>query len=223
MTKNSLIIGGGSKFGKELTESLYNSGWKVHCISGSDIPNTQINSCTVNWNQLSVDVLEKYIKNLPNLDFIFFNQNSSALSKVSFQQNNYSTLKLWKQEKDWAQAYFNSCILPFHILQSLGDKCNQNSKVAWMLSSLIVKHDNEYIEHADYIGNKLTNYVIMKNFSLQHPAHFFGINPDSLYNTHIHITDFINFINTTSGQDLNGRVYKLSGTIDSQFDKFYNE
>lgn len=222
MNNQILIVGGGSKFGLELVNAFLDNKWQVNLISGSEVqyrPN--LNYLQVNWNKLTVADIEKYIKSLPEQKIILFNQNSSALGDKCF--DTMSTIDLWKLEKNWSQSYFNSCILPFHIIHSLGINCNKNTKVGWMLSILITQHVAEQIHMADYVGNKTQNYLLMKNFSNIHPSCFFGLNPDSLYNVdNSHsITKLIEFLETTRNDSINGKVFKLNGQEDLTFDKFY--
>lgn len=216
--KTALLIGCGSKFGLNFQKTLLNEGWEISSISGT-VDNNSVNQLIVDWKKFTVADIELFLKKQSSIDLIFFNQNSSALAADSFKLNNYSTLELWKQEKTWAQAYFTSCILPFHIIHSLKNKLTSETKIAWMLSSFIHSHSD--INHADYIGNKYQNYLIMKNFSLRFPGCFFGINPDSLdkTNTVDNIQTLIRTINQPAA-NLNGKVLFFDGTADSKFDVF---
>lgn len=214
--KTALLVGCGSKFGKRLLNSLVTNNWEVYSISGSAIDNNNVNQCIINWQTVNVANIEKFLKNIPPVDLIMFNQNSSALANQNFTQNSYATLELWKQEKHWNQCYFVSCILPFHIIHTLGNRCSASTNVAWMLSSYIYKHKN--ISHADYIGNKYQNYLIMKNFSQAHPANFFGINPDTI--TDSSDSDQLTKVLTNGSCDLNGKVVKFDGTEDVNFNMF---
>lgn len=217
----ALLIGCGSKFGLSLQQNLLSNGWAVNSISGTPSTETHdlLNHLVIDWKKFTVADLEKFLKNQSNIDLVFFNQNSSALSSNTFKINNYLTLELWKQEKTWAQCYFTSCILPFHIIHSLQHRCTSETKVAWMLSSFVHSHSD--INHADYIGNKYQNYLIMRNFSLNHTGCFFGINPESLDN--INLKDGIDKLTATinqPSQTLNGRVVFFDGTIDKKFNLF---
>jgi len=222
--KTALLIGCGSKFGLSLQQTLLSQGWSVSAISGTaSIADTsnQLNQLAVDWKTCSQANLEKFLKKLSSIDLIFFNQNSSALSDKSFTIDNYPTVELWKQEKTWAQCYFVSCILPFHVIHTLQNKFSNNTKVAWMLSSFVHSHSN--IDHADYIGNKYQNYLMMKNFSLHHPGCFFGVNPCTLDSSNYQ-QDIDQFITTLKqpSELLNGRVVFFDGTTDSRFDLFSN-
>lgn len=219
--KTALLIGCGSKFGLDLQKTLSNEGWVINSISGSAIDdfNASGNQLIIDWKKFTIADLEIFLQNQPAIDLIFFNQNSSSLSTNSFKTDNYSTLELWKQEKVWAQSYFTSCILPFHIIHSLKNKISANTKIAWMLSSLIYNHHD--INYADYVGNKYQNYLIMKNFSLHFPGCFFGVNPDSLSktNTKSNIQTLIKTIDQPV-EKLNGKVLFFDGTFDNKFDLF---
>jgi hypothetical protein len=220
--KKALLIGCGSKFGLDLLKILLDQDWEIYSISGSliDISNNRLHQKVINWGTTNVTELEKFLISCSTLDMIFFNQNSSSLSSDYFTKNYYNTIELWKQEKTWSQSYFVSCILPFHIIHSLKDKCNTNTKIAWMLSEYIYQHcDTRY---PDYIGNKYQNYLIMKNFSRNHESSFFGINPGNLAetNTKTNIVNLISFIEQTPKNLLNGIVINFDTTIDTNFQIF---
>ena len=220
---NALLIGCGSKFGLDVTNSLLSQGCTVNLISGSRVNDDCINQLTVDWQTFNVTTLEKFLQSLNKVDLILFNQNASSLSTPCFESSYYTTLDLWKQEKMWSQSYFTSCILPFHIVHTLGDKCNSTTKVCWMLSSMVYSHKNKnQVGHADYVGNKYQNYVIMKNFSMTHPACFFGINPDSIIdtNTSTNLENMIKYIDETERSILNGQVIKFDLQLDHNFSWF---
>jgi len=220
--KTALLVGCGSKFGLEVLTNFLDHDWTVYSLSGSltDIKNDNLHQEVIDWKTINVANIEKFLNCLPNLDFIFFNQNSSALNQQNFQQNCHSTVDLWKQEKTWSQCYFVSCILPFHIIHSLGDRCDKNTKVGWMLSTYVYFHSD--IKNADYIGNKYQNFLMMKNFSKTHPACFFGINPDNLIetNTTDNIENLISMCDDMKYEDLNGLVLKFNKVEDPGFQKF---
>ena len=219
--KTALLVGCGSKFGLNLQQKLLSLGWMVNAISGTSgtDSSSRFNQLTVDWKTVTVADLERFLKKQSNLDLIFFNQNSSALSGQSFANDNYTTVELWKQQKTWAQCYFVSCILPFHIVHTLQNKCSKNTKIAWMLSSFVHSHSN--IDHADYIGNKYQNYLIMKNLSQHHDGCFFGINPESGLNDSTNIDQLIATMDQPT-QLLNGKVLFFNGSADSRFDWFDN-
>ena len=221
--KTALLIGCGSKFGLDLLKNLLDQNWTIYSISGSIIDSQSDNLYQeiVDWKTVNVGTIEKFLKSCPQMNLIFFNQNSSALEKDYFTRNYYSTLELWKQEKTWSQSYFVSCILPFHIIHSLGNRCDINTKVVWMLSTYIYSHTN--ISHADYIGNKYQNYLIMKNFSQTHPSCFIGINPDALSETGT--TDNIKKLITVIDDaltNISGKVIKFDASEDENFRQFIN-
>ena len=153
---------------------------------------------------------------------VFFNQNSSSLSQDSFKE--LSTIDLWTLSKHWTQSYFVSCILPFYIIQTLKKQCVKDTQVVWMLSSYVYAHPDrpEQIGHADYISNKYQNYAILKNFSINHPACFFGITPEKSHDLEddVKLLELIKFI--TSADNKNGKVFYLDGTEDKHFDNFNN-
>ena len=167
---------------------------------------------------MDIAQIEKFLKKLPDIDLIFFNQNSSALNSDDFIKNK-STLNLWQLEKEWNQAYFVSCILPFHVIHTL----KIVHKVVWMLSPLCYHHPDGQIGFADYIGNKYQNYLILKNFSKQNQSIFIGLNPDKLLSSSddVRIKQMVRFIESIN-KTANGRVFFLDGNEDINFTKFNN-
>jgi len=215
-TKNCLLIGCGSKFGLELLNHLVELGYTVNSISGSGIEHAGVNHLQVNWKTLNVAQIEKFLRALPDLDLVFFNQNSSSLNTHDFLKNK-STVDLWKLEKHWNQSYFVSCILPFHIIHTL----KNIRRVIWMLSPLMYRHDEDHMGFADYVGNKYQNYLILKNFSKEKQSIFIGLNPDKplAIKDDDRIKRMVDFIESTD-ETANGRVYFIDGTEDINIDRF---
>jgi hypothetical protein len=212
--KNCLITGGGSKFGSNITDQLLASGYQVYLITGSQtyLDNPNVVTIQVNWKTLSLANLRSIILKLPELDLIFFNHNSSALSQTKFLKNQLQSFK------DWQQNYFVACQFPFYLIHALKDKISEKTKIGWMLSSLIKHPTENQIGFADYIGNKFTNGCIMKSFSQNFPGIFFGINPESVSDNATNpdldvckAADIVHLINTHP--DLNGKIYYSNGEL----------
>lgn len=206
--KNCLITGGGSKFGSMLTEQLVQAGYHVYLITGTQqVANPNITVISVNWRELKLQDIRSIISNLPNLDLIFFNHNSSALNQTKFNQNQLQSLK------DWQQSYFVASQFPFYLIHSLKNKISETTKIGWMLSALISNPMSTQVGFADYIGNKFTNGCIMKSFAQSFPAIFFGIVPESLgHNSDVSKSiEIIKLINHTT--DMNGKIYYPTGDI----------
>ena len=76
--KQALITGGGSKFGQKITHELINAGYFVHLVTsnGESWANTpQVQIIPVDWKTLALSNIKSIVKNLPNLDLIFFNHS----------------------------------------------------------------------------------------------------------------------------------------------------
>ena len=216
---NALLIGCGSKWGLTVLQSLLDAGWNVYSISGSNpVVHPRLTHLDIEWNTVDQPTVEKFLRQLPVLDFVFFNQNGSALSYDNFEKQS-TLLDTWKLEKNWSQQYFVSVILPYHIIKTVNT--NKRSIVAWMLSTYIYKHTN--ITHADYIGNKYQNYLIMRNFSRTGTACFCGVNPMELESNLVDPTQFIENIFTIKREELNGSVVYLNGKSDNNFEMFQEE
>lgn len=206
--KNCLITGGGSRFGSKITEQLVQAGYHVYLITGtqqSTSPNITVIS--VDWHELKLQDIRGIISNLPNLDLIFFNHNSSALNQTKFNQNQLQNFK------DWQQSYFVATQFPFYLIHSLKNKISNTTKIGWMLSELISNPTPTQVGFADYIGNKFTNGCIMKSFAQSFPAIFFGVNPESVGND-ADISKAIKIIELIDhATDLNGKIYYPDGTV----------
>jgi len=206
--KNCLITGGGSKFGSKLTEQLVHSGYHVYLITGSQqVIDPNITVIPVDWHKLTLQDIRGIISNLPNLDLIFFNHNSSALNQTKFNQNQIQNLK------DWQQSYFVASQFPFYLIHSLKNKISTTTKIGWMLSDLISNPVSTQVGFADYIGNKFTNGCIMKSFAQSFPAIFFGINPESVGNN-ADVSKAIKIVELIeNATDLNGKIYYPNGAV----------
>lgn len=222
--KNVLLIGCGSKFGLDITKHFLKNDVFVYSVSGSNIAieNKKFKHLVINWKTVTFADIEDFLQNIPTMDFVFFNQNGSSLCIDDFS-NLKQGVDLWKQESDWSQTYFSSCILPYHIIQTLGTRCNKKTKIAWMLSSLIYNHTNtKQIGYADYCTNKYQNYLIMKNFSLHHDSCFFGVDPGALSDGANASVLIDNIIKTPASQ-LNGSIMRINDFIpNDNFDMFEN-
>ena len=211
MIKTALLVGCGSKSGLELTKSFLDAGYIVDLITGTSVE-LPVRSCVVDWEALNPSHIESFLKGRDHYDTIVFNQNARVLEPTCYTANRFNTLDLWKTDKLWNQAYYNNCILPFHIIHTLASRCNTNTKVLWMLSELIYNH-KPGIGYADYIGHKYQNYVLMKNFSQNHTAPFAGINRGKIPLDPKDLLDFLEY----SSAGINGRVFYSNGTEDENF------
>jgi len=206
--KNCLITGGGSKFGRKITEQLVQAEYHVYLITGSQqVTDPNITVISVDWHELKLQDIRGIISNLPNLDLIFFNHNASALNQTKFNQNQIQNFK------DWQQSYFVASQFPFYLIHSLKNKISSTTKIGWMLSELISNPVSTQVGFADYIGNKFTNGCIMKSFAQSFPAIFFGINPESVGNDEdvSKAIKIVRLIEDTS--DLNGKIYYQNGAV----------
>jgi hypothetical protein len=211
MTKTVLLVGCGSKSGLELTKSFLSANYKVDLITGT-LSNLPVRSCVIDWQSLNPANIELFLKGSNRYDAIVFNQNARVLEPTCYSVDKFKTLDLWKINKLWNQAYYNNCILPFHIIHTLGSKCDTNTRVVWMLSELIYNHIPG-IGYADYIGHKYQNYVLMKNFSQNHTATFLGINRGKIPLNPVDLIDFLE----CSSTDINGKIFYSNGTEDTNF------
>jgi len=213
---NALLLGCGSKWGLTVQQQLLAKGWTVCSLSSTKLAEQDnLYQHIIDWNTVNQGTIEKFLRLLPTIDFILFNQNGSALSYDNFNQE-VPVIDTWRLEKNWTQQYFVSVILPYHIIKTVS--LNKNSRVAWMLSAFVYQHTN--INHADYIGNKYQNYLIMKNFSRTGDACFCGINPMELDQNQTSTGVFVDKILGMDTNELNSSVIYLDGNKDINFHNF---
>lgn len=209
--KNCLLVGGGSKFGRYLTQALVNAGYNVYLITGSaSQPQTNVYEIQVNWGLLTISDLGPIVAKLPELDLIFFNHNSSSLSANMFKPNKMQSFKHWQH------SYFVACQMPFYLVHLLNKKINDATKIGWMVSQLIINPLDHEVGYADYIGNKFTNACIMRAFSNEHSSCFFGIHPDGINAEDIvenetKAADMVKLIDSNTVNFLNGNIFSAQG------------
>ena len=216
---SDLFLGAGQGFGQAFKDTRKQTGQQIFEISSC--PGPADTHLSVDWAKIDESLVHRFVKDLPHMDLVFFNQNGSSLSALSFQDQAGNILGLWKQIAHWRQSHFVSCQLPFQIIHTLGDRLDERSRVCFMLSSTVVRHGDS-LEHADYIANKFQNYLMIKNFARSHPAVFLGIDPGSLaadkdFSAKLAIMQNIIArprINT------NGKVFDLTGNQSSVFRVF---
>lgn len=213
-----LFVGASKGLAKSLSAARVEAGHEVLHIS-STTTDSDAHTLTVDWSLVKESDLHRFLNGLPQIDLVFFNQNSSSLSESSFHQDRYQPLDLWKQMAHWRQSYFVSCQLPFQIIHSLGDRLHKNSRICWMLSSMIVRHPDP--GYADYIGNKFQNYLLMKNFAQRHQSCFMGIDPGDLNQTDqsIKVSTLLELFDRPVIQT-NGRIFDRMGEESLLFSAF---
>jgi hypothetical protein len=82
-----------------------------------------------------------------------------------------------------------------------------------MLSRLIKNPVDDHVGFADYIGNKFTNFCIMRSFSINFPASFFAIHPEGGVdvNSTNKAIDIVKLIDSTDSIELNGNLFSTQG------------
>lgn len=203
----ALIVGASKGLGLHVSDELKSRGWTVETISRQG-------TCTIDWQTINQATVEKFLNQLGKIDLVFFYQNYSALNKDSYS-NKLDTATLWKLEKNWAQGFFVSSILPYHIIKSID--CD---RVAWMLSESSTHHTNDSFLHGDYVGHKYQNYVTMRNFSLNAKGCYFGLTPKQSQELDQPVSDLIDFMLDTPSEKLNGNVFYLDGGPVTSFEMF---
>lgn len=203
----ALIIGSSKGLGLNIANELTNRGWEVETISRQG-------TYTVDWETVDQSTLEKFLRQLGKVDFIFFYQNYPALSKGSYTDD-LTLSELWKLEKNWAQGHFVSSVLPYHIIKTV-----PHSKVVWMLSESSTNPNGNSLAYGDYVGNKYQNYVTMRNFSLNTKGCYFGLTTRQSGDLEMAADQTVDFMLNTPDKLLNGNVFYLDGGPVTSFEKF---
>lgn len=181
-SKNCLIFGCGSKFGSAVAGALLDRDCLVWGVSGSTVESTdKFHILQVDWNSCFIDTIEKFLKSLPQLDFILFNQNFSQLNNESYHLGQLKTIEVWQHSKKWHQAHYVNSILPFHVLHSLtiAGKIHSQTVSAWMLSKSILGKDTN--SPLDYRAQKYLNCETIRYLSNKNNLGFYiGIDPGKL-------------------------------------------
>jgi len=175
--KTALLIGCGGTRGENIIKGCQQANFKVINVGSSESKLENVENFIIDWKTFHIPQLHKLCKQInQNIDFIFFNQNSSALSKENFTDT-IKTFDLWNLTANWSKSYWLSCQFPFTIIKTLEErnKLDKNATIGWMLSSYIDKNVKGVDVYADYSGYKFTNYLVMKNFNTKYQC--FGINP----------------------------------------------
>lgn len=172
--KQALTIGCGSGNGTIIIDTLLANDYSVTNLGSSE--HTDCDNIPVVWQNLDIVNLHKvYRPAQSTLDFVFFNQNASSLSSAAFAPGQ-DTLQIWRLVKNWQHSHWISCQMPILLLHYLERNLHQDSKVGWMLSSMMC-HDRAGVEsYPDYSSQKYFNYLAMKSFGQHYQT--FGIMPD---------------------------------------------
>jgi hypothetical protein len=174
---NALIFGCGSKFGLSLRQELEIAGYTVWGVTGQLSESEQI--LQVNWNTCDIADFEKFLRKLPPIDLIIFNQNAHGVNDTHWKLSSTHIFEIWKNSKNWKQDYYVNCILPTHVLQTLSTcrKIQEHACVIWMLSLSMFGHQQT---PPDYIGQKYQNYINLQKLALSNNQTFLGICPRTL-------------------------------------------
>jgi hypothetical protein len=177
--KNAIVFGCGAKNGIPIIDALLDHDYNVTNIGTSILNKKNVTNIPIEWKKIDIPFIYKtFSKITENIDFVFFNQNSSTLTIDDFNNDKHNTMFIWQQIKNWSNSYWLSCQLPFLFLHTLKDRLHKDSKVGWMLSSFIDYKKDNVEEFPDYSSFKFTNYLIMKNFGIKSNFKTFGIIPN---------------------------------------------
>lgn len=177
--KNALLIGCGGDRASRITQGCLNAGHSVINIGATKSTFASVKNIQIDWQDFDLIQMHKICRDIDqDISFIFFNHNASTLAPSDFES--IDTVQLWGTIKRWTHTHWLSCQMPYALIQSLGSRLVHNAKIGWMLSGFI-EHTKEGVDqHADYSGNKFTNFLMMRNFSRRFQT--FGISPDFTQN-----------------------------------------
>lgn len=209
MSNTVLILGCGSKLGNGLLKAFEDRGYTVYGISGSAYSEKIL---PVEWSNCSIDIVEPFLRTLPTIDCVIFNQNSSVTPLDFYILGKQHILDIWRESKSLVQSHYVNCVLPVHILQSLHHrhKITTSTRIGWMLSGVINDIGGGLV---DYVGQKVQNYATMKYMSEHNTEIYLGVHPGKLTSENIPskasgIVDFL----IASDRSVNGGVYKFEDT-----------
>jgi hypothetical protein len=204
---NALIFACGGKFGKSISQVLTNRGFTVYGVS-STIQST--NTLSVNWDNCFINHFEKFLRQLPKIDVVIFNQNSKALNNSVYELGSTHILDIWKQSKQWGQSHYVNCVLPVHALHTLAEsnKIDHTSKIVWILSGSMFTG----LAPIDYVGQKYQNYITLQKLAKINLQTFLGVCPGKLTDTvcNTRSQQLIDLLETSS--IINGGFYAFDQT-----------
>lgn len=177
--KQALIIGGASKNGQVILDTLLHNDFEIVNFGSSTYTHPRVTNVKIAWDQLDIEFVQKNFSIFDDtFDFVFFNQNGSSLSQADYCTDHDDILEVWRRIKDWNHSHWTSCQLPFLILHTMRKNLNADSKVGWMLSKYIDHTNPHSVDFSDYSSFKYFNYLSMKSFGLANQFQTFGIYPE---------------------------------------------
>ena len=132
--KTALLIGCGGKRGEDIVYGCQDAGFNVINIGSTESKLENVKNIKIEWKTLDIPQLHKILKFEDKIDFIFFNQNGSSLSKDNFTDNT-KTIELWQLVKHWTQSYWLSCQMPYMLIKNFEHKPKYKCKIGWILSN----------------------------------------------------------------------------------------
>ena len=177
--KHALLFGGASKNGKQIIKALLDNNFKVINVGSSSYDHDNVKNIIVDWKNINIEFIQQVCGKIAhNLDFVFFNQNSSSLSIEDFSIEHDDILEKWKLIKDWSNSHWLSCQMPFLVIHTIRNNLHKDSQIGWMLSDFINYQAAGAMQHPDYSGFKFFNYLSMSAFNNQNDFFTFGIMPN---------------------------------------------
>lgn len=176
--KKTLIFGGGSKFGLELSNELHKLNHEIEIVTSSDILQSNFKIHKIDWSTLNIAGVEKLCKDLSNFNFLIFNQNYSKIDKL--EDITVEKLKMWSVIQKWQQGQYINCQLPLQVCNSLlkKNKINNETKVVWILSNCI--NINNFHSSLEYKTQKYINHEMVAYINNLNILKCVGLDPGSL-------------------------------------------
>lgn len=171
MTKTALLFGCGSKWGSSFAQHLIKNGYQIDLVSSTGIDLPQVNNLKIDWISSNEHIIKTLIPK-KSYDIIFFNQNSGGGPGA----DDFSPKRNFPIDH-WNMHLWINCQLPYVVIKHLSDHIDEQTKIGWMLTGLIVGNDKELYQYAGYASLKSTNLHIMRGFSQYHKGIFFAMNP----------------------------------------------
>lgn len=173
--KTAVVFGCGSGNGKIIIDILLSHDYQV-CNVGSQ-SHHNCKNIEIAWQDVTITNLHRFLPAFNPIDFVFFNQNSSSLNCDAFTPKKKQTvIQSWQLLKNWQHSHWLSCQMPFLVIKYLQNALHPDSKIGWMLSSMMYSTRPDVEKFPDYSSQKYFNYLAMIAFGKHYQT--FGILPD---------------------------------------------
>jgi NAD(P)-dependent dehydrogenase (short-subunit alcohol dehydrogenase family) len=161
---NIVIIGGGSKIGKDIADSLRDMGHKLFVLSHKEYPNMPENHYFADFENLEnvLSTFNQLTKNL-TIDILFYNTNHDYGPNDAID---YTSLSDKNHDENWIKNLRLAVTIPHRICIEALKKMVPGSKIVFMTTGLSTLFDKNYSRLGSYAGIKSAQNYLM--YALAH-------------------------------------------------------